>query len=57
MPMDKANDGSQLEALREAARAGMAALDRGDFKGFADSEALVAYLGDQADRGARADER
>jgi hypothetical protein len=35
----------------------MAALDQGDFKEFADSEALVAYLGDLADRVARPDDR
>jgi antitoxin ParD1/3/4 len=52
-----AEDSAQLKALREAARSGMAALDQGDFKEFADSEALVAYLGDLADRVARPDDR
>jgi antitoxin ParD1/3/4 len=43
-------DSVRLEALREAARSGMAALDRGDFKEFDDPDALVAYLSDLADR-------
>ena len=46
----EAEDAARLEALRDAARSGAAALDRGDFKEFADSDALVAYLDDLADR-------
>jgi len=46
----EAEDAARLEALRDAARSGAAALDRGDFKEFADSNALVAYLDDLADR-------
>jgi antitoxin ParD1/3/4 len=46
----ESEDAARLEALRDAARSGMAALDRGDFKEFADSDALVTYLGDLADR-------
>jgi len=39
---------TKLEALREAARYGIAALDRGDFRQFADPGALIAYLRDLA---------
>ena len=46
----EAEDAARLEALRDAARSGAASLDRGDFKEFADSDALVAYLDDLADR-------
>jgi antitoxin ParD1/3/4 len=53
----EAEDTAKLEALRDAARSGMAALDQGDFKEFADSDALVAYLGDLADRVARSNDR
>jgi antitoxin ParD1/3/4 len=44
----KIKNTAKLEGLRSAARSGMAALDRGDFREFADAHALVAYLGDLA---------
>lgn len=46
----EAEDAHRLEALRAAARAGAAALDRGEFKEFSDIEDLQAYLNDLSDR-------
>jgi 2'-5' RNA ligase len=53
----EAENSDRIEGLRDAVRSGVAALDQGDFKEFADSEALVAYLGDLADRAVRSDHR
>ena len=41
-----AEDAGKLKALRAAARAGVGALERGDFKEFADIEELQTYLND-----------
>lgn len=43
-------EATKLEALRAAAHAGIAALDRGAFKEFADASALVAHLNGLASR-------
>ena len=40
----EADDAAKLEALREAARIGIEALDHGDFTEFADVDELMAYL-------------
>jgi antitoxin ParD1/3/4 len=40
----EAEDAAKLEVLREAARVGTAALDRGEFKEFEDIEDLRTYL-------------
>ena len=40
----QAEEASKLKALREAARIGVAALDRGEFKEFVDIEDLQTYL-------------
>ena len=42
----EAEDAGKLKALRASARAGVGALDRGDFKEFADIEELRTYLND-----------
>jgi antitoxin ParD1/3/4 len=42
----EAEDRAKLEALREAARAGFEALDRGEFKEFESINDLQAYLKD-----------
>jgi antitoxin ParD1/3/4 len=42
--MEDHGEPAKLEALREAARVGFAAFDRGGFKEFADAKQLVAYL-------------
>jgi antitoxin ParD1/3/4 len=42
-------EATKLAALRAAAQVGIAALDRGDFKEFADASALVAHLNSVAD--------
>lgn len=47
----------KLEALREAARLGAGALDRGEFKEFSDASALVAHLGKIADDVLKAPQR
>jgi antitoxin ParD1/3/4 len=44
MQQREAEDAGKLKALRAAARAGVGALDRGDFKEFADIEELQTYL-------------
>ena len=45
-----AEDASKLKALRAAARAGVGALDRGDFKEFENIEELQAFLNDLSER-------
>jgi antitoxin ParD1/3/4 len=50
MEQREAEDAGKLEALREAARIGVDALDRGEFKEFGDIEDLQAYLNDLSDR-------
>jgi antitoxin ParD1/3/4 len=42
----EAEEAAKLEVLREAARVGFDAFDRGEFKEFADAEQLAAYLYD-----------
>ena len=42
----EAEDAGKLKALRAAARAGVTALGRGDFKKFGSIEELQAYLND-----------
>lgn len=42
-------EATKLEALRTAAQLGVTALDRCEFKEFADASALVAHLNDVAD--------
>jgi antitoxin ParD1/3/4 len=46
----EAEDAAKLEVLREAARAGTAALDRGEFKEFNDIEELETYLNDLSEK-------
>lgn len=46
----EAEDVTKLKVLREAARAGVAALDRGEFKEFQDIEDLQAYLSDLSEK-------
>jgi len=46
----EAEDASKLKALRSAARVGIAALERGEFKEFADIEELQAYLNNLSER-------
>jgi len=46
----EAEDASKLTALREAARIGVTALDRGEFKEFKNIEDLQAYLNDLSER-------
>jgi antitoxin ParD1/3/4 len=43
-------EATKLEALREAARIGVAALDRGEFKEFESIGDLQAYLNDLSDK-------
>ncbi len=43
-------EATKLEALRSAAMVGVSALERGEFKEFADASALVAHLEDVAKR-------
>ncbi|MCD0419096.1 type II toxin-antitoxin system ParD family antitoxin [Rubrivivax sp. JA1024] len=45
----EAEDASRLEALRAAARSGVVALDRGEFKEFADIGELQTYLSELSD--------
>ena len=45
-----AEDASKLKALRAAARIGIAALDRGEFKEFESVEELHAYLHDLSEK-------
>jgi len=46
----EAEDAIKLKALRAAARAGVGALNRGEFKEFATFEELQAYLNDLAEQ-------
>jgi antitoxin ParD1/3/4 len=46
----EAEDASKLKALRSAARIGVCALDRGEFKEFRDIEELRAYLNDLSEK-------
>jgi antitoxin ParD1/3/4 len=46
----EAEDAGKLQALREAARVGVTALDGGEFKEFANIEDLQAYLNDLSER-------
>ena len=46
----EAEDAGKLKALRAAARAGVAALDRGDFKEFGNIEELRTYLNDLSEK-------
>jgi toxin ParE1/3/4 len=46
----EAEDAAKLKALREAACAGVAALDRGEFKEFENIEDLEAYLTDLSEK-------
>ena len=46
----EAEDASKLKALRVAARAGVAALDRGEFKEFSNLEDVQAYLKDLSEK-------
>jgi antitoxin ParD1/3/4 len=45
-----AEDAAKLEVLRQAARVGAAALDRGEFKEFENIEDLQTYLNDLSER-------
>jgi len=45
-----ADDAGKLKALRAAARIGLGALDRGEFKEFRSIEDLQAYLNDLSDK-------
>jgi antitoxin ParD1/3/4 len=49
MPTHNVEEAVKLEALRAAAQLGISALDRGEFKEFADASGLVAYLNKLAD--------
>ena len=46
----EAEDAAKLEVLREAARVGVASLDRGEFKEFENIEDLQAYLNDLSEK-------
>jgi len=46
----QADEAARLEALRDAARVGVAALDRGELKEFENIEALQAYLSDLSEK-------
>jgi antitoxin ParD1/3/4 len=43
-------DAGKLKALRAAARAGVGALDRGEFREFGNTEELQAYLNDLSEK-------
>ena len=43
-------EATKLETLRAAAQIGIAALDRGEFKEFKDTSALIAHLNNIADQ-------
>jgi antitoxin ParD1/3/4 len=45
-----AEDATKLKVLREAARVGVAALERGEFKEFENIEDLEAYLTDLSEK-------
>jgi antitoxin ParD1/3/4 len=46
----EAEDAAKLDVLREAARVGVTALDRGEFKEFEDIRDLQAYLNDLSEK-------
>ena len=46
----EAEDAFRLKALRIAARVGLGALDRGEFKEFRNTEGLQAYLNDLSEK-------
>src|SRR6266496_4724209 len=46
----EAEDASKLKALRAAARVGVGALDRGEFREFRNVEDLQAYLNDLSEK-------
>lgn len=46
----EAEDAAKLKVLRETARVGFAALDRGEFKEFENVEDLQAYLNDLSEK-------
>jgi len=46
----EAKEAAKLEALRSAAQVGFTALERGEYKEFADASALTAHLDRIADR-------
>src|SRR5215475_11006181 len=46
----EAEDAGKLRALRAAARVGAGALDRGEFKEFADIDELQTYLNDLSEK-------
>ena len=46
----EAEDANKLKALRSAARVGVGALDRGEFKEFGDIDALQTYLNDLSEK-------
>jgi len=46
----EAEDAGKLKALRAAARAGVGALDRGDYKEFATVEELETYLNELSEK-------
>ena len=46
----EAEDASKLKALRSAARVGVSALDRGEFKEFGDIDELRTYLNDLSEK-------
>ena len=46
----EAEDASKLKALRSAARVGVGALDRGEFKEFGASEELRTHLNDLSEK-------
>lgn len=50
MEQREAEDAGKLKALRAAARAGVGALDRGDFKEFGNIEELQTYLNDLSEK-------
>ena len=50
LEQQEAEGAGKLEALREAARIGVDALDRGEFREFADTDELQAYLNDLSEK-------
>lgn len=46
----EAEDASKLKALRAAARVGVAAIDRGEFKEFRNTEDLQTYLNELSEK-------
>lgn len=50
LEQQEAQDAGKLNTLREAARIGVDALDRGEFKEFADIDELQSYLNDLSEK-------